>query len=333
MSDSDSSTTDLYTDLAPIMQATIASSPSPFTNPETVQPVSVSLPLSSNNDNEPASTSTPTSTSSSGKLHRYEQNHMILYEGAFNPPHLGHSKVLESAFVTDLPGLRPMAALVVVRGNGYIKIKNKEAGETFLVSQQDRAELWRHHPDHKPQTWIYAAKQNIWEDFAKRLVNTAQEHGIRLCLVQLRGTDNLSALSPPPASRSRVAEIVTDAARKSDDFCKERRLQLPGYSAWQRFERSGEAGGEVWYCHELSMPSFRVYLLLSGQEGELVSSTRLRQVLAEKKGEEMVEELKTMALCPARLARMLQNGQVEMGEEEMEKLKNDSELQGLTTSG
>jgi hypothetical protein len=357
MSESESSIMQLYTPLATIMAATIASSSSPSTTPETVRPVCMQSYSNSNNNDDDDSTPTPISTSStslfsSGRLHNIEQNHIIIYPGAFNPPHLAHLLIMHSALHSQLPGLRPIAIIIALRNDQYLEHKNEQGSESFLISQRDRAELWHHHhhhhhhqqPDHKAAIWIYAAEESITLDFSQRLMDKAQGHGIRIALVQLRGTENLSALHPPPLSRIRVAELVTDVGRRSEDFCRERRRQLPGYSVWERVERGGGGGGggggegeqgqvEAWYCYRIGQPAFRVYLLLSGQEGELVSSTRLRQLLRQKSGLEMVQELRTMALSPMRLARMLQAGRVRLDEDLMLKLRDDVELQGLTDLG
>lgn len=60
-------------------------------------------------------------------------------------------------------------------------------------------------------------------------------------------------------------------------------------------------------------------------KGEKSSSTCLCKALDERGGEELVEELKSMAINP----RLF----VEMGETEMAKLKGDSKLQDFISSG
>jgi hypothetical protein len=66
--------------------------------------------------------------------------------------------------------------------------------------------------------------------------------------------------------------------------------------------------------------------------GTQISSTRLRKELNEKEGEELVEELETMALTQRLLVNVIQAYQMKMEEKEMTKLKGDSKLQGLISS-
>ena len=270
--------------------------------------------------------------SDSGILSREEENVILIYPGAFNPPHLGHFGVLKSGFIEGVGDLRISAAIVVILANTYIRYKNQQAGETFVVTQQDRAELWRSHPGHKTQTWIYAAEDDFWDGFANRLVMEARRDGFHIRFAQLMGTDHLEPDKPLPTPSSLLAaQIVTDAARKSEMFCKERRDQLRGYSPWQLLQERGEEGN-IWCCHPISTRSFHVYLVLSHHETGHFSSTRLRKALSEKEGEPLVKELRTMTLSPWALVSMIQTGQVQMEEKEKAKLQADDKLQGLNPS-
>jgi hypothetical protein len=88
---------------------------------------------------------------------------------------------------------------------------------------------------------------------------------------------------------------------------RERRsLTIP---SWEETEGSEDTGVKIWCCQLKWKLSFRVYLVLA-KGGMQISSTHLRKELNENEGEELVEELETMALSPRLLASMIQAGQV-----------------------
>jgi hypothetical protein len=269
------------------------------------------------------------SNSNSGKLSKHKVNHIITYQGAFNPPHLGHLASLQSGLAEDVDDLNIVAAIIVVLPDSYLEYKNQRSGDNFILKQQDRADLWASQAGHKSQTWVYAAEEDIWIRFAHSLIKIAGDDEISIKFVRLYGTDNLDP-GRPPSYRDIVAAIIaTDASRKSESFCEEQREQIARFSAWQRLESRGGSARDIWCCERILTPSFPVYLILSGQEAKDFSSTRLRKALKEKEGEDLMMELETMALNPSRLVRLMLTGEVKMGEEEMAKLQNDSRLQDL----
>lgn len=66
-------------------------------------------------------------------------NNILLYAGAFNPPHLGHLAAVKCGRFEAVTHLNIVATIIVVTPDEYLEDKNRRAGETFVVKQQDRA--------------------------------------------------------------------------------------------------------------------------------------------------------------------------------------------------
>ena len=122
---------------------------------------------------------------------------VLVYRGAFNPPHLGHLAVLRSG-IKARTNLHVMATMTVVHPDSYLETKNEQADENFIVTWQDRARLWACHPDlnFDSPTWVRAARERIWDTFEKDLVDKTREQGYRVGLVELMEIDKQDGYLP-----------------------------------------------------------------------------------------------------------------------------------------
>jgi hypothetical protein len=213
--------------------------------------------------------------------------------------------------------------------------KYREADETFVVTWQDRTKLWEHHPDLNLEfpTWIWAAKRQEWRDFENNLVERTRKQGYLVEFVELMGAECLDRYLPLRSNETVAAAVVTDTGRRSERFCKENRQQLVGCSEWEPLGMHKEEGDNVWCCDLEEKPSFRLYLVLTGQKGELTtSSSDLGKTMKEKDGKEMTDNLNEMVLGPDSLMRKILNNEVKISKDLMTKLSGDSELQSLVST-
>ena len=62
-------------------------------------------------------------------------NHILVFQGVFNPPHVGHLASFYTAlkFAKSCAGLNIVAAVVSNLSDSYLEAKNKEAGKIFVV--------------------------------------------------------------------------------------------------------------------------------------------------------------------------------------------------------
>jgi hypothetical protein len=222
-----------------------------------------------------------------------------------------------------------IALVIVIRAEAHLKAKNRVAGETFLIPQQDRARLWMAHPGLPSQTWIWTAEEDIFDHFTYALRLEASKDGYQVDFMQVLGTDNLNPRHPPYGGWQIGAELVADVSRRDVRFGKQHMELLAGFSQWVQMKR--KTLENTWRCDDLQHPDFHVYLVLSDRPMEAVSSTRLRKALKKKEGEELVEELKRFALSSRLLVSMIHEGRVRQEEKEAAKLKGDKELQGLVS--
>jgi hypothetical protein len=109
--------------------------------------------------------------------------------------------VLQNGLFDGVTNLNRIAAIFAVTEDRQLEDKNQEVGETFMITQKDRAKLWMSYPGHKSQTWICAAEKQILEDFAAEIK-----------FVQVLGTDNLQPDNRPISNSLMRATIVTDVS-------------------------------------------------------------------------------------------------------------------------
>jgi hypothetical protein len=69
--------------------------------------------------------------SDSGILGRDEVNHILLYPGALNPPHLDHPAVLQSGLFDGVTNLNRIAAIFVVTEDRRPEDKKSRSGRGF----------------------------------------------------------------------------------------------------------------------------------------------------------------------------------------------------------
>ena len=135
-------------------------------------------------------------------------NRILLYPGAFNPPHRGHMLVLQHGFRECGEDFNVVAAIVVMKRDDYLEYKNEQTARELLrgflldlktsdnlannistVDTPERAALWStdvHFPD---WAWILS-EDDVCCCVDDKIVELAKADGFDVELVMLIGPDN-----------------------------------------------------------------------------------------------------------------------------------------------
>jgi hypothetical protein len=170
-------------------------------------------------------------------LNRDKVNRVLIYYGAFNPPHVGHLGALYHAFQNS-PDLNIVAGIVCPVDVEQIERKNSRSNRMLVLSEEQRSELWER--DARFPTWAFAPKNkyNTGQEFKEEIANAAKEDGYDILYLRLCGPDNWDFNRPRRHVYASCTEYLISDATRSASFINPDGIPQPvkGYTTWQRLE-------------------------------------------------------------------------------------------------
>jgi hypothetical protein len=168
-------------------------------------------------------------------LSKDKVNRVMIYFGAFNPPHIGHLGVLCHAFQGSAD-LNIVASLVYPLDVGQIDRKNYCSNRRLVLSEEQRSELWER--DVRFPTWAFAPrrKYETSKDFETEIASAAKKDGYEIRYIRVIGPDGWDIDNPRRHMSTRYSEyLITDAARRAS-FVTPNGVPQPvkDYTSWQR---------------------------------------------------------------------------------------------------
>jgi hypothetical protein len=166
-------------------------------------------------------------------LKKDKLNRVIIYIGAFNPPHIGHLAVLCHAFQSS-PDLNIVAALVYSMDVGRIKIKNYCSNRKLVLSEEQRSQFWER--DVRFPTWAFAPRKYTSVSFETEIASAAMKDGYEISYIRVHGPDNWDINEPRRRMNTSYSEyLITDAARRAS-FVAPNGVpqQVKDYTSWQK---------------------------------------------------------------------------------------------------
>jgi hypothetical protein len=169
-------------------------------------------------------------------LSKDKVNRVMIFYGAFNPPHVGHLGVLCHAFQSS-PDLNIVAGLVYPVDVDIIEMKNYNSNRRLVLSGEQRSELWER--DVRFPTWAFVARRRRYdstEDFEMEIASAAKEDGYEILYIRVMGPDSWDIDNPARYLDSRYSEyLITDAARRASFVTPNDAPQpMKGYGSWRR---------------------------------------------------------------------------------------------------
>jgi hypothetical protein len=280
-------------------------------------------------------------------LSRDRANHILLYPGAFTPPHVGHLRLLQHVLNHHGNELNVVAAMVFPRPDYYLERKNKGSNETFVTQQKDRCVLWEEDARFPANAFVWRECEMNEVDFSRNLIEIAAHDGFKVEFVLLHATELLDT-DRRTSTWSGLCQqaIVSDFGRPSEHFSASSIAPILGYGPWKYISYEEELEGlrlrsgqlihpqystvsRVWRCDCVWDARRRLYFVASTRSSsssgpeEAVSSTRIRQLLQHERGTALVFALKEIALSSELLLEKIANDSIWMDKEQRESI-NDS---------
>jgi hypothetical protein len=167
-------------------------------------------------------------------LSKDKVNRVMVYYGAFNPPHVGHLGVLCHAFQSS-SDLNIVAGVVRPLSVYQIREKNYYSNRRLVLSQEQRLELWER--DVRFPMWAFAPREyGTFEDLGTKIARAAKKDGYEIRYIRVLGPDNWNINDPRRHKYTRYSEyLITDAAREAS-FVTPNGVpqQMEDYTSWQR---------------------------------------------------------------------------------------------------
>ncbi|KAI4202052.1 MAG: hypothetical protein LQ350_002841 [Teloschistes chrysophthalmus] len=169
-------------------------------------------------------------------LVRGSANHIILYNGAFNPPHQGHLELLRHTFEHGVPDLNVVAAIIRPLPDDYSLEKGQQAGGSFVFDRDTRCMLWKQDQRFPDWAWVHEG-DGSFSSLLARLQEVASADGYDIDYLPLKGPWENEHKAPWMQDRycyGATMLLVSDAARAADYQRPSGKIRdFKGYSKWE----------------------------------------------------------------------------------------------------
>ncbi|CAE7031954.1 hypothetical protein CFE70_004513 [Pyrenophora teres f. teres 0-1] len=144
-------------------------------------------------------------------LHSDRENKIVLYCGAFNPPHAGHAALLSHTYFSTDSSTIAVLILPTRTVSGKLNLSNAD-GRHFRLTYSQRSSLWQDNLLSR-FSWVFPGggyENMLWYiDFIRW---AAKEHGFKISFSSLSGADHAYSLGSPWDS-SILIRITSDITR------------------------------------------------------------------------------------------------------------------------
>ncbi|KAI1657610.1 hypothetical protein F4813DRAFT_69970 [Daldinia decipiens] len=177
-------------------------------------------------------------------------NHVLLYNGCFNPPHRGHLAQLVYAFRHAGPDLNVVGAVVLVADDLYLEWKLARQRGALRLRQKQRVRLWEEELARIAEgerCWVLS--ETLWPGHADKLERLFERDGVDVEFVRLAGGDKVRVATVEHGLWGCRTVVTTDVSRPVDFYSGsvgDVSLPMPlnRHGGWKRVvgERQGEDG-------------------------------------------------------------------------------------------
>ncbi|KAF7560105.1 hypothetical protein G7046_g4041 [Stylonectria norvegica] len=266
-------------------------------------------------------------------------NRILLFPGSFNPPHQGHLKLLKYVYENAGDDLNIVAAIVLPTDDERLAEKMSGEKEGYVLSRDQRVNLWRGKGLPVDWAWIYDKSEAEWADFRLKLERTARKDGIRIRYILLGGPDWIgSSFIHDPRFWNCKDSITSDVSRAVDFRHPKNLVQLNNHTFWEKPDYSriyvedrirdrfrGKSEDEISQqvalayrkldaisvCNRLQKPKGTIRFIpcnLATRSLSVPGSTQMRRLIANTPIEKLQGELVKVAMNADILAEYVRKG-------------------------
>lgn len=185
-----------------------------------------------------------------------QENRVLVFPGAFNPPHLGHTGLLWHVYLslsssTIAAIILPMKSSSVTKKK-LTKASNRKDRRTFALSSHQRRQLWQ---DEVLGRFVWVWPEDHCDQssqFLRCVQRLASEDGFQVDFPSLHGGDHMRSFQRDGRTGWGLGSVVTSDVGRAVDFVKGRydEVSLPHCEEWkeQKTRSCGSANGEDTNC-------------------------------------------------------------------------------------
>lgn len=169
-------------------------------------------------------------------------NHILVFPGSFNPPHLAHLELLRYGLTKSGCDLNIVAAIILFLDDKSLVENFAAKKNSVLFIKAERVGLWKNHVL-SDWYWTYNRSESEWDNFQNSLTEVITKDGFEVSWVALCGPDYVGVDGLPPGSVWGCKEIIVSDIGRPADFIRrasETLISIRDYKAWEKLGPSLE---------------------------------------------------------------------------------------------
>lgn len=124
---------------------------------------------------------------------KQDVNRIILFPGAFNPPHIGHLNLLRWVFEHAGHDLHIVAAIVVMTDDDRLVYKTSGEPDPLILKREERLKLWVGEGLPVDWLWVFERSEASWAAFRTEFEAAVKKDKIDVRFLMLGGPDWISS--------------------------------------------------------------------------------------------------------------------------------------------
>lgn len=162
-------------------------------------------------------------------------NRVLLFPGAFNPPHQGHLALLNHVLAETMISLNIKGVIIFPHDDDQVQEKLKGKQHSRVFQKGCRALWWRKGGVPADDAWVFDGSRQDLDEILNRLRWRLKRDRFIVEIILLVGPDWMTSAAVYDPGLWKCSSAITCDISRSVDFRSELTLrQIPGCSVWQQ---------------------------------------------------------------------------------------------------